>query len=152
MAISAATVADSISKMVFSSGVNITVKDLDQMQDEIFGRDCTVVMPAPNWLTVSEVERDNLGSGTAAQWTLTYVLSYRLFYKEVGQERNIGSVMAGLVEDTMAFIDEVFENDSITGALDMVLSGTPTFGVVEDPTGKMFWGADIELEVTEFIN
>ena len=152
MAISAVTVADSISKMTFSTAGTITVKDLDAMQDEIFNRDCTVVMPAPNWFTVDTVTRDNLGTGTAAKWTITYILTYRLFYKEMGMERNIGAVMPTLVAHTMKFIDEIFENDTITGAVDMTLSGTPTFGPVEDPTGKMFWGADIELEITEFVN
>ena len=150
MAISALTVADSISKFTYSTGIQVW--DLDEMKNAVGNRDCTVVMPAPNWFSVTEVARVNLGTTTSAKWDLTYVLTYRLFYKKVGTEReSISAVMPGLVTDTMLFLDAIFANDSLTGAIDLELAGTPTFGPVEDPIGEMFWGADIELQILEHI-
>ena len=149
MAIAPVTVADSISKLTVTG---VTIRDLDDMSNEVFARDCPLVMPAPTWFTVAEVERVNLGSGTAAKWDFTYILSYRLFYQEVGNERNPGSIIPTLAAKTFLFIDAVIANDSITGAIDMELVSSPVFGVVEDPVGKLFWGADIELQIMEFIN
>ena len=149
MAINPVGVADSISKL---SVTDVTIWDLDQMKNEVQGRDCTVVMPAPIWFAFDDTERVNLGTGTSARWDFAYILSYRLFYKEVGTERNLGHLIPGLATKTFAFIDAIFANDSITGAIDMELASTPIFGVVEDPTGKAFWGADIDIRVLEFIN
>ena len=154
MAISAVTVADSISSMSFSSGLAFTfkVRDLNEMTNEVLNRDCPVVMPAPNWFSVSDVEKQNLGTGSSARWNLEYILTYRIFSIEAGMERTIGDATLLTAQHVMAFLDEIFENDSITGAIDMELAGAPTFGIVEEPSGKSFYGADIELRILEFIN
>lgn len=153
MGVSIVTVADSISKITLNTGSSITIKDLDGILDEVRGRDCPVVMPAPDWLTSVEAERDNLGSGTSAQWTFTYILSYRLFYQQLGEGRNkLADSMPGLANEVVYFIDGIMANDDLDGCEDIVLAGSPVFGVVEDPVGNAFWGADIELEVTELVN
>ena len=153
MGVSIVTVADSISKISLNSGSAIEIKDLDGMIDEVLGRDCPVVMPAPDWLASVEAELDNLGSGTSAQWTFTYILSYRLFYEKVGQGRNkLGDVMPGLANEVVYLIDGIMLNDDLDGCEDIRLAGSPVFGVVEDPVGNSFWGADIEFEVTELVN
>jgi len=153
MGVSIVTVADSISKISLDSGSSLSIKDLDGMIDEVLDRHCPFVMPAPDWLANVEAERDNLGSGTAAQWTFTYLLSYRLFYAPAGQGRNkLADVMPGLANEVVYFIDGIMANDDLDGCEDVVLAGSPIFGVVEDPVGNVFWGADIDLEVTELVN
>ena len=114
-------------------------------------RDLPLVMPAPTWFTMGDLERQSQGTGTVAKQDLSYILSYRLFYKEAGNELNIGAVMPGLAAAVMEFLDGVIDNDSPTGAIDMRPIGSPVFGIVEDPVGKAFWGADIDLEILEFI-
>ena len=153
MSVSIVTVADSISKITLSSGSNLSIKDLDGMVDEVTSRSCPMVMPAPDWLSNVEAERDNLGTGTAAQWTFTYGLSYRLFYQPLGEGRNkLADVMPGLAEEVVYFIDAILANDDLDGCEDIQLVGSPVFGVVEDPVGNAFWVADIDLEVTELVN
>ena len=153
MAIQAVAVANSIANLTFSTGSygTITSWDLDEISNEVFSRDCPLVMPAPTWFSMDELERISLGTGTSMEKDFRYSLQYRLFYKEAGQERNLGDVMPQLAAAVMAFFDGVLLNDTITGAVDLQPVGSPAFGVVEDPTGKMFWGADIELGVLEFI-
>lgn len=153
MGVSIVTVADSISKITLDTGSNITIKDLDGMLDEVFDRNCPVVMPAPDWLTNVEAEMDNLGSGTSAQWTFTYTVSYRLFYAPVGQGRNkLRHVMPGLANEVVYLIDGIMANDDLDGCEHIELAGSPVFGVVEDPVGNAFWGADMDFEVTELVN
>ena len=150
--VSIVTVADSISKITWSSSASFSVKDLDGIIDEIVARQCPLVMPAPDWLSGIEIEMDNLGSGTAAQWTFTYMVSYRMFYSPLGQGKNqLASVMPGLAQEVVYFLEGIIDNDNLDGCEHIELAGSPTFGVVEDPAGNAFWGADIDLVVTELV-
>ena len=153
MGISVVTVADSISKITLNSGSSITIKDLDGMIDEVLGRDCPVLMPAPDWLGDPTYEDAALGSGSGTPRNITYSLGYRLFYAPLGQGRNkISDVMPGMAQEFTYLMDALLANDSLTGCVDVRLAGAPDFGVVEDPVGNMFWGIDITLEVTELDN
>ena len=153
MSVSIVDVPDSISKITWSTSASFTVKDLDTILDEVVSRQCPVVMPAPNWLSNIEIEMDNMGSGTAAQWTFTYIIGYRMFYLPLGQGRNqLGDVMPGLAQEVVYFLDGIIANDNLTGCEHIELAGSPVFGVVEDPVGNSFWGADIDLIVTELVN
>jgi len=149
MAIAAVTAADSISKLSVSG---VTIKDLDEIPNGILSRDCPVILPAPNFLEVASIERDNLGSGTAAMWTFSYTLNYRLFYKQAGTERNIGSIYPTLIAKAMLFVDAIVANDNLTGVLDAEFGGISGLGIVPDPSDKNFWGCDIQINIKEFIN
>ena len=71
----------------------------------------------------------------------------------LGQGRNkLRHVMPGLANEVIYLIDGIMENDNLDGCEDITLSGSPSFGIVEDPVGNQFWGADVEFEVTELVN
>lgn len=149
MAISTVTVADSISKLSVSG---VTIKDLDEIPNGVLSRDCPLILPAPDFIQVAEVERDTFGSGSGAKWTFSYALNYRLFYKPVGTERNIGVIYPELVTKSMLFVDAVIANDDLTGATDTNFGSVSGFGIVPDPDDSLFWGCDIQINITEFVN
>ena len=153
MGVSLVTVADSISKITLNTGSALTIKDLDTMLDEVFDRECPVIMPAPTWLGDPAYEDDALGSGSGTPRTITYTLGYRMFYQPLGQGRQkMGDIMPGMAQEFVYFMDALLANDNLTGCVDIRLSGAPDFGVVEDPVGNLFWGTDLDLIVTELEN
>ena len=149
MSINAVTVADSISKLSVSG---VGLKDLDEIPNGVLSRDCPLILPAPDFIQVASIERDTFGSGSGAKWTFDYTLNYRLFYKEAGTGRTLGSIYPALVAKAMLFVDAIIANDALTGALDANFGGLTGFGIVPDPTDKLFWGCDIQIAITEFVN
>jgi hypothetical protein len=117
------------------------------------------MIPLPDFITNFGVDRDSYGGGSTALMTASYSVNYRLCYEPVGTNRNMSlkvyeglTDMVGLILDAVIKID-VF-NTSKTEVVDvMPAPGCVTnFGVVEDPSGKSFFGADFEFRVKEFIN
>jgi hypothetical protein len=149
MAIRTVTLADSISKLSVS---NISIKDLDEIKDELLERDGCVVMPAPDFISNPKIQRDTFGSGSGAKWTFSYTLTYRLFYKPVQDERELKRIYPTMVARACAFVDAVVANDNLSGAEDIEFGGFGAFGVVEDPSGAMYFGCDVLINVQEFIN
>lgn len=149
MGLDISTVADSIASL---SVTGVDIKDLDEMKDEVYNRDCPLVMPAPNYITNLRPERDSLGSGSGTQWNVRYTLNYRFFHSRAGTERGLAGVYKDLTDKVVAFVDSIFANDNITGAIDIQNSQISIFGVVDGPSGNQFYGCDISLDVLEFIN
>jgi len=143
------TVADSIAKWSVSG---VTVKDLDEIPNKGLTRDCPLILPAPDFIQVASIERDTFGSGAGAKWTFDYTLNYRLFYKEAGTERILGNIYPALVSKAMLFVDAVIAGDNLTGAIDANFGGLSGFGLVPDPVDTLFWGCDIQILITEFVN
>lgn len=149
MALNTVTVADSIAGLSVSG---VTLKDLDEIPNGVLARDCPLILPAPDFIQIAEITRDTYGSGSDAKWTFEYTLNYRLFYAPVGTERTLGNIYPGLVAKAMLFADAVIANDDLTGATDSNFGGLSGLGVVTDPSDELFWGCDIQINITEFVN
>jgi hypothetical protein len=148
MAISAATVANSIAGLSVSG---VAIKDVDELQDEFESRDCPVIFPVPeNFLSAFDVERMAMSSGTANVWNVSYTMTYRLLYDEVGMGRGMFDVYDGMIDKAMLFVDKILVSDSLTGAVDIELEDVFNIGPVSDPSGKVFHGCDISLRILEF--
>jgi hypothetical protein len=144
MALAIATVADSISKLSISG---LTIKDVNELPDSVQARDCPVIIPAPNFVTNFQAERQEL---TVNELDYRYTLNYRLLAFPVGSGRGIFEAYPKAVEWTGKFLDALVANHSITGAVDIEPGSVISFGVVEDPGGSSFHGCDIAINVLEF--
>lgn len=148
MTIAIATVADSISKLSVSG---VTIKDLDELPDEVKGRDCPILIPAPDFIPLDSIERQSTGTGTGKYMDYRYTLKWRYLHRPVGTERNLGVVYPAIIAKVMLIVDEIVENDDLSGAVDANYGGITALGVVTDPSENQFWGADFQIEILEFI-
>ena len=149
MALATTTIANSIAAL---SVTGVTIRDLDEMQNEVLDRHCPLVMPAPNYISKVRLVRQSFGSGTDCKWDAHYTLTYRLFHSAVGTGRTLLDNYPGLVDKSMKFVDAVITNDCITGVIDSVMGDILGFGVVTGPADNQFFGCDIEFNILEFVN
>lgn len=136
------------------SVTGVTIRDLDDFEDEISDRDgdLPVLMPAPNFFTAPNIVKRSLGTGASACIDVTYVLRYRFFYEEVGSERALNEIFQGFVGSVTAIVDEFIANDATDDAIDLEVVAISPFGVVSDPSGNQFHGCDFGIKVLEFVN
>jgi len=151
MAIPISTITAAI-KAISVAGV--TIRDTTELTDGINpGRDCPVLVPRPNgFVGLGAVERDTVGRASVARKTVTFTLAYRFFHSGMGQGRGEYDVFNDFVSKLFLIWDALIAADALNGTVDMTMSGMPDLGVVEDGAGKQFWGADIEVVCTVFIN
>lgn len=148
MALAAVTIADSIAGLSVSG---VTIKDLDQIPQEVQARDCPILFPDPSrYVSDLSVGVDSFGSGSAKK-TVKYMLNYVFLYSETGVGRGLADNAAGVVTKVMLILDAFLANDALTGSID-ITPLTTTAGVVNDPSGKPFYGALLSFAVTEFVN
>ena len=132
---------------------DIKILDLDEVLEKVTKRDTPLLMPAGEFFTTPALGPKSLGTGSTAQFNLTYILTYRFFYKAVAATRSRAQILQGFVGKTTAIIDNIILNDTLTGAIDFRVVSIGAFAQVVDPSEvTMFWGTDIGIQVTEFIN
>jgi hypothetical protein len=150
VAIALATVTNSIAALSVSG---VTIKDIDEIPEEVTSRDTPMIIPNPDgFMTGLEITRDALGPAASAQKTISYVLTYRLLYSPIGAARGMFDVYDSMVAKALLFLDAVVANDAMTGSIDVTPAEVTAFGPVADPAGEMFHGCNFLLAVTEFIN
>ena len=132
-------------------------KDIDEIPAEVGLRGKSFMIPKPDFVTNFSMVRDSYGGGSTALMTVTYYVNYRLCYEPVGTNVAMSLKvykglldMVGLILDRVLVID-VF-NDDKTEVVNVVPMSVTNFGIVNDPAGRSFFGADFEFEVTEFVN
>ena len=149
MALQIATVVDSISKLSVSGA---KIKDKDQIPAAGDARQ-PMIIPLSNFVTEFTMVRDSFGGGSEAKMTVTYVLNYRILYKPLGSGRapqleNISP----LVDLIARWWDAVLAIDVFAGAVDIIPYTITGMGAVKDPSEESWWGADLSVKVTEFVN
>lgn len=130
----------------------VTILDANAIDDEIKRRATPIMMLAPNFFNNPKYTYDSFGTGAVATITIKYVLLWRFFYAEVGVERGQADIFQGFIDKVALIIDAVIASDATTDAIHIQVSNVGAFGVVTDPTGNQFYGCDISIAVTEFIN
>ena len=83
---------------------------------------------------------------------VTYNMTYAFLYTPVGSGRGLFDVYGDMLEKVGLIIDKIIVSDGITGVVDLTIAGAFQFGAVPDPTGNMFIGTRLILNVKEFIN
>ena len=149
MALAVTSVATDIAGL---SVTGLTIKDLDNFEDEVLHRDGPVLMPAPQYFTDPAIERMSYGPGSVAKTNVYYTLNYRMFYAEVGVERGLSDVYQDMVSLTADLMDAIIANDYTDDAVDISIASIGAFGVVVDPTDNPFYGVDIGIRVLEYQN
>jgi len=144
MGLSVSTVTNSIAALSVSG---VTIKDVDEMLDEVIVRESGTLMLAPEFFRDPVVERMDISK---QKTNVSYTLVYRFFYLPVGAERGLSEIFQGLVDTTMLICDAIIANHAITGCIDMELEGVGAFGIVTDPTETEFFGTDISVRILEY--
>jgi len=130
----------------------VTIRDTSACTDAVMVRDCPVLAPRPNnFVMLNPVERDTFGASSVARKTVTFTLSYRFFHSVIGQGRGVYEVFPLYLDKIFAIMDALIACD-LGGTVDMNLSGVPNLGVVTDGADNQFWGSDVEIICTVFIN
>lgn len=151
MAISTA-LATVLSSIAAISVSGVVVVDSNAIPEEAGGVRESLLYPRPDvFLDGFNLARMSQGSGGTALGDMTYTIHYRYCHVPAGHERNLATTYPGLVTNVAAIINAITSNDSITGAVELELSGL-TVGLVEDPAGEPYLGADFDFYIREFQN
>ena len=102
--------------------------------------------------TLDKVTMDALGSGASALKTITYTLSYRLFYCLQGTGRGYFDIYSSAIATATNVWNVIIANDTVNGALNLWPTGSLNISNVQDAAGNKYWGCDFNFQVTEFIN
>lgn len=148
MALSIATIADSISNLSVSG---LTIKDMDTIPASASGLG-SLLIPLPNFVTDFNMSRDSYGGGSTAKMTVTYNLNYRLLFAPAGSGRDL-EYFDNMVSMVGLLWDAVMAIELITGAVDLIPAGLSNMGLVNDPAEQNeYYGCDVAFMVTEFVN
>jgi len=146
MGLAIQTIVDSIKGL---SVTGVTIKEFTDLNVQVDPRSCPVLFPDPaDFITGWSINRDTF-SGLK---TATYTLRYTFCYKPIGSGRMGFGEYDAMVAKAAAILDKIIANDTINGCVDIQPEAVPYFGLVNDPVGESFFGCQILLRVTEFIN
>ena len=145
MSIALTTIADSISKISVSG---LTIKDLDQIPQQITSRDCPMLIPdADNFVSFS-MQPDTLNKSCH---TIDYGLHYILVYAAVGAGRTtVLDNYSGMITKATAVIDAILALSALTGAVDWYASFNTPF--VLEWGNTSYHACRITIDATEFVN
>ena len=130
----------------------VTIRDTGTLSDVITVRECPALVPRPNgFVNLSPVQRDTYGPSASARKTVVFSLTYRFFHSPVGQGRGMYDVFPDFLDKCFAIFDALIATD-LGGTIDMELNGMPELGVVVDGKDSEFWGSDLEIMCTVFVN
>ena len=146
------TVIDAIAALdvTLSNGKALVI-----LQDETIPEDATrlggVLFPKPDgFVSGFTVEAQTYGTDGNERMDVSYILTYVFCDIPIGSNRSLGDNYTVLVQDTALILNEILTNDDISEGIDLRLSDVISFGIVQDPSGNMFYGTEIQLAVTEF--
>lgn len=110
-----------------------------------------VLFPKPDgFISGFTVEPITYGTGGVERMDVSYTLTYVFCDIPVGSNRSLGDNYTVLVNDLVLILNSILTNDDISDGVDLRLGDLSTFGVVTDPSGNSFYGAEIQLGVLEY--
>ncbi len=147
MTLHISTVCNSISEL-YVEGVNYL--DLNEIPPDAT-RQTPLLSPSPQLVTNFATTRMTFGSPTAAEKEAEYDLNYIFCYMPLGAGRtglDLYENMVSLAED---IVEEILDNDTITGAIDISPQSGLNFGPITDPAGNQYLGCDIIFHVVDYL-
>ena len=144
MELAIVTVCESIAALDVEG---VTIKDIDHIPP-----DCTrltpILFPEPvNFVTNLVSERNTFGA--TGFKTVNYDLTYTFLFASIGAGRTGLDLYDDMLTKVALIVDEILENDAITGAWDIKTQGTVDFGPVPDPAGNNYLGCRLVFHVIE---
>lgn len=132
-----------------------TGKALKILKDSTIPEDATrlgaVLFPRPDgFVSDFTVEPQTYGADGVERMDVHYMLNYVFCDIPGGSNRALGDNYTVLVDDTVSILNAILTNDDISEGIDLRLSDVIGFGIVQDPSGNVFYGTEIQLAVTEF--
>lgn len=141
------TITNSIAALTISG---VTIKDIDEIPDSARML-CPVLIPQPNDFVTNFVPSvQTLGSNGGAKLNFEYDLNYVYLHAEAGSGIGALSIYSGLITKLSAILVAIASNDAITGLVDLQTSSIGNIGIIEDPSGKQFWGVMLSFRVLEY--
>jgi len=145
MGISADTIATSIAALSVSG---LTIKDLATIRETITARDCPILFPSPaDFMTGLTVTRQSMNGDRK---DIGYTLNYVFLYAPVNATNGLYTLYQSMVIMACAIWDAIISNDAVSGSIDITPIAPPSFGIVQDPAGKEYFGATLQFQVLEF--
>lgn len=140
------TVTSSISALSISG---VTIQDVSEIPDSL-GLDNHILAPIPNeFLTNLEVTRDEF---SGQKLVLRYTLNYRYYHFPVeGGLGGLFSAYSSLIDNAAAILLAFSSDVTLSGALDNESPIISNIGPVPDPSGKVYHGFDISLQITQLL-
>ena len=144
MTLAIVTVCDSIAALDVEG---VTIYDIDQIPPGV-PRQLPALFPEPvNFVTNFTTARNTFG--TTGFKTVEYDLNYTFLFAPIGAGRTGLDLYDDMLTKVALIVDEVLENDAITGAWDIQTQGTADFGPVPDPAGNQYLGCRLVFHVIE---
>jgi hypothetical protein len=110
-----------------------------------------ILYPLPEQIVSSlNITRQSFGDlGNGAKKDVTYTLTYRLCFAELGEGRGLFEKTPRFLDTIVEVVNTLTENDALSG----MINGEPSISkqlVVSDPSGRLFHGCDIDIDVLDF--
>lgn len=149
MTLQIAAVANAIEAL---SIANLTIKDIDNIPTEVQRRGAYLIPMIDNPSDMA-FDPESFSNAGIRFYIVQYTLNYRLLYEPIGTGRTkIFESVAGNVAMIGAILDKLLDTDpTITGVQNLVPQAVVA-GVVDDPSGAKWWGADISIRITEYVH
>jgi hypothetical protein len=147
LAINPDVVAASIANLSISG---VTIKDIDEIPDSV-SLQCPLIIPQPNgFITAIESTSQSFGSLGDQASDFEYTLNYVFLFAEIGSGISAFTPYEPMIQKLVLIIEEILNNDVVTGLVDMKLESISNIGSIDDPAGNQFWGAFFSLRCLEF--
>jgi len=148
MGLALTTITDSIAGLTVTG---LLIKDIDEVPNIWDGR-APVIFPEPmDFLTNFEAVPATNGTGTTRAWDVTYTMRYTLLYCNGTDGRGLEN-MKSAIDLALDFMDAVIGLTTISGCVTIKPGTISTPGMVPDPSGKLFYGCHITVNILEFVN
>lgn len=148
MSLAFSTVATAISRL----STPVPIRDITDIPPAVAARDGAMVIPLPGFVTDFSVVRDSFGGGSTAKMTVTYTMNYRLLYAPAASDRIPLELLDNMFLAVAGVLDEILAIDVLSGAVDIMPLAVTNMGIVNDPSDTPFYGCDMAIQVTEFVN
>lgn len=134
------------------SVTGVDILDTDEIPESADGIRQPVIYANPDGLITDFVyTRQSFGAGGMEKADIEYTLSFRLCHTPVGSGRGLMDIYPDVVTVAVAFMEAIMTNDSLTGAIDVQFAGITRFGIVLDPSDKVYEGADFAIRIKEYV-
>jgi len=130
----------------------VTIKDDNSIPADVTNAGLPLFCPRPNGFISNLKTVRNSQNAAVTKYTVTYTLTYRLFYAPVGSGSGITTIYSDMVNKVFVILDTVLANNAINAAIDFTLRSVSDFGAVTDAVNHQFWGCDFTFDVMEFVD
>ena len=149
MALALVDICDSISNL---SVVGVTIGDIDNIPPDVSQVRRQYLFPEPDgFITDFAAQRDSFGPNNIALQTVTYTLNYTYCHCPLGTGRTGLDEYDGMLTKVGLIIDAILDNVITTG-VDVYFPEIVEFGSVPDPSGNVYLGCRLAIQIKEFVH